>query len=305
MIKAVLAAIAMTGLPGVAQQSVPVQMTVTVEGTHGKDAPDLAREDVMVFQGRERLPVTEWIALKGERSGLEMFILIDDASAMTLGLQLSDLRNFILSQPSNALVGVGYMRNDFVDVAQNLTTDHAKAANALRLPFGRIASGASPYLALTDLIRRWPTCCVRREVVLVSSGIDPLGGVGPANPYVDVAIEHAQRAGVIVYSIYMPRSGHGSHSFWRMNWGQNYLAQVSEETGGESYMLGFGAPVSFEPYLREIGEHLRHQYSLTFLAKPPGKPGMVPFHVTTEVSNAEIVAAPRIYLESAAPTGER
>ena len=51
----------------------------------------------------------------------------------------------------------------------------------------------------------------------------------------DSAIEEAQRAGVIVYSIYTPGVGHYGHSFWRVNRGQNYLTQISDETGGESY----------------------------------------------------------------------
>jgi|SRR5579872_5436209 len=304
MIKTILASIAMTGMLGIAQEKIPVQMTVTVEGTHGQSAPDLKREDVMVFQGKQRLPVTEWTPLTGDQAGLEMFILIDDASATSLGMQLADLRDFINSQPSSALIGVGYIRYDVADIVQNLTTDHVKAANALRLPFGWSAVGASPYLALTDLLRKWPTCCVRREVVLVSSGVDPLGGIGPSNPYVDVAIEHAQRAGVVVYSLYAPRAGHAGHSVFQMNWGQNYLGQVSDETGGESYMLGFGPPVSFAPYLREVAEHLKHQYSVTFLASARARPGMVPVRITTEVPNAEIIAAPKFYLELAPPTGE-
>lgn len=120
-----------------------------------------------------------------------------------------------------------------------------KAAGALRLPLGKIAAGSSPYLSLGDLIKKWPTCCVRREVLFISSGVDRLGGLGVTNPYVDSAIEQAQRAGVLIFTIYTLGLGHSGHSFWRMSWGQNHLAQLTEETGGESYMLGFGPPVSF------------------------------------------------------------
>jgi len=304
MMRQIISAIAMTGLLGIAQEKIPVQMTVTVEAAHAKDLRELVREDVMVYQGRNRLLVTEWTALKGENAGAELFVLIDDGSAMSLGAQLSDLRDFINSQPASTLIGVGYMRADSTEIVQNLTPDHAKAANALRLPFGRIAAGASPFLALDDLIKKWPTCCVRREVVIVSSGVDPLGGFGPSNPFLDIAIDHAQRAGVIVYAIYTPRAGHGGHSFWRMNWGQNNLAKLSEETGGESYMLGFGPPISFAPYLRDVAEHLRHQYSVSFLIDAPAKPVLVPVRFATEVPNAEIIAAPKVYVSPMPPTGE-
>jgi len=63
------------------------------------------------------------------------------------------------------------------------------------------------------------------------------GGVGPTNPYVDTAIEQAQRAGVIIYAIYATGIGHFGHTYWRFFWGQNYLSKVTTETGGEAYFL--------------------------------------------------------------------
>ena len=168
-----------------------------------------------------------------------------------------------------------------------------QAAKALRLPLGDAGASGSPYFSLVDLIKRWPEGPVRREILMVSDGIDRFGGGGPSNPYVDSAIEEAQRAGVIIYSIYSPGMGHYGHSFWRMNWGQNYLSQISDETGGESYYLGFGAPVSFAPYLDDLNHRLTRQYLLTFLAKPERKAGFQQFKLRTEVPNAELVAADR------------
>ncbi len=271
--------------------AVPVQLTVTIEARHGKDVPVLKQGDVMVFQKNERLRVTDLEA----RPALELFILVDDASGMSLGQQLQDMRQFIETQPAATSIGIGYMRNAMVEVVQDLTADHPKAAKALRLPLGYPGVMPSPFLALSDLIKRWPASEARHAVLLVSSGIDPLGG-GLSNPYLDTAIEHAQRAGVVLYAIYAPTAGHGGHSFWRMNWGQNHLAQIAEETGGESYMLGFGPLVSFAPYLAELSGHLAHQYVVTFLAKPGNKAGFQSARLTTEVPNAEIVAATRAYV---------
>jgi hypothetical protein len=268
---------------------------VTVEARHGKDIPVLNRGDVMVFQKSQRLRVTDLVPLQGEHAGLELFILIDDASSSSLGSQLNDLHQFIESQPATTSIGIGYMRNATVDITQNLTTDHARAAKALRLPLGSPGAMPSPFLALSDLIKRWPASPVRHGVLLVTSGIDPLGG-GVANPYLDASVEHAQRAGIVVFAIYMPGTGHSGHSFWQMNWGQNHLAQLTEETGGEAYMLGFGSPVSFAPYLNEVVEHLTHQYLVTFLVKPGDKPGFQAVRLTTEVPNAELVAASKVYV---------
>jgi hypothetical protein len=113
-----------------------------------------------------------------------------------------------MSNPTTS-IGVAYLHNGTASVAESPIPDHGKASIALRLPFGVVAAGSSPYLGLCDLIQRWPsTPAIRREVIMISSGADPLGGFGPVNPYVDVAIEHAQIGGVIVYAIYTPPAGH-------------------------------------------------------------------------------------------------
>jgi hypothetical protein len=270
---------------------------VTVEAHHGTEVPEIKQQDVTVRQGKERAQVTDWIALRGDRAGLELFVLVDDALTPTsLGTQLEDLRQFINSQPDTTAIGVGYMRDGSVDISQNLTTEHAQAAKALRLPLGNVGAMASPYLSIGDLIKRWPESRVRREMLVVSDGIDRFGGVGPANPYVDTAIERAQRAGIIIHAIYSTGVGHYGHTHWRFYWGQNYLSKMASETGGEAYFLGFGNPVSFAPYLEDLAGRLNHQYLLTFLAKPEKKPGLQSVKLRTEVPNAELVAADRVYV---------
>jgi hypothetical protein len=81
-----------------------------------------------------------------------------------------------------------------------------------------------------------------------------------------------------------------------MNWGQNYLSQVAEEAGGEAFYLGYGPPVSFAPYLEDVTRRLNHQYLLTFLAKPQKKAGLQRVKLRTEVPNAELVSADRVYV---------
>ena len=183
---------------------VPVHVVVTVEPRHGSNIPVINREDVMVYQGHDRAKVTDWIPLQGERAGLQLFILIDDAASTSLGSQLEDIRQFINAQPSTTAIGVAYMRNGTAEILENPTNDHTLAAKTLRLPLGDPGASTSPYFSVVDLIKRWPEGPVRREILMVSDGIDRFGGGGPSNPYVDSAVEEAQRAGVIIYSIYTP-----------------------------------------------------------------------------------------------------
>jgi hypothetical protein len=278
-----------------------VNLVVTVEARHGSNIPEITKDDVMVYEGRDRDRVTGWLPLQGDHAGMELFILIDDSSSVSLGSQLEDIRQFINAQPPTTKIGVAYMQNGIAQIVQNLTTDHALAAKALRLPLGNPGASASPYFSLEDLIKRWPASEERHEVLMITDGIDRYWGSGPDNVYVDQVIEKAQRAGMIVYSIYTPGVGHYSHSYWRTYWAQNYLAQLSDETGGESYyLMGPAPPVTFAPYLEDMSRKLNHQYLLTLVPKPQKKAGMQRVKVQTEVPNAELVSADKVYVPATA-----
>jgi hypothetical protein len=279
---------------------VPVHMVVTVQPRHGGEAPALAANDVKVFQRNTQNPVTGFVPLQGDRAGLQLFILIDDSSRVSLGSQLSSIAEFIKDQPASTAIGVGYMRNGTVFTAQNLTTDHALAAKSLRLPIGNGAY-ASPYLSLGDLMKRWPETSDRREILMITSGIDPLGGGfrnDPyTNPYLQTAVDRAQQGGFIVYSIYAPGIGGGGRGF-RTVLSQTGLDVVSQRTGGEAYYLGFGAPVDITPYLRDVSDRLKHQYGLTFMAKSTKKPTLEPVKVKTETPNTSLITAEEGYVKS-------
>jgi hypothetical protein len=275
-----------------------VQMLVTVEAVHGSNVPIINREDVMVHQGRDRDKVTDWVPAQGDHAGLELVVLLDDSSNSSLGSQLEDIRKFIAAQPASTKIGVAYMQNGSAKMEQGLTSDHALAAKALRLPRGVPGVNGSPYFCLSDLVKHWPESTARREVLIVSDGIDRYyGGNDLEDPYLASAIEDAQRAGIVVFAIYTPGVGHSSHSFYRTHWGQIYLSQVTDDAGGESYSIGFnGPPVTFVPYLDDLAHRLTHQYLLTFTAKPQKKSGLQQVKITTEVPNAELVSADRVYV---------
>ena len=279
----------------------PVHLLVTVEPRHGSNIPEINRGDVMVYEGRDRDQVTDWVPAQGEHAELELFILLDDGSGSSLGTQLDQLRQFINAQPASTKIGLAYMQNGAARIEQSPTSDHALAAKALRLPMGIGGINASPYFSLSDLVKHWPESSARREVLMVSDGSDRYYGVGDLDdPYLAAAIDDAERAGVVVFDIYTPEAGHFGHSYWQSYWGQIYLSRLAEETGGESYYIGFtGAPVSFDPYLEDMGRHLDHQYWLTFNAKPQKKSGWQRIKLTTEVPNAELVSAHRVYVTAA------
>jgi hypothetical protein len=205
-----------------------------------------------------------------------------------IGNQLQDLRSFISTRSPQAATGVAYMRNGTVQIAEKPTTDHAAAAKAVRLPSGGAAT-AEPYDALKSLIQQWPRSQSRREVVMISNGIEGFGTPDPANSLVTSAIEAAQRADIPVFTIYTNATGHLGHSLWRTNLAQSYLSRLADESGGEMYNL-INQNVSFTTYLDDIGKRLKRQYLLSFVPQAD-KRGLHRVRLTTEVPNVDLVGA--------------
>ena len=275
-------------------------LVVTVEPKHGSSAPEIRKEDVMVYEGHDRDQVVDWIPLQGDRAGLQLFILIDDESGMSIGSQLDDIRKFIGSQPPSTKIGVAYMQNGIARVAQDPTGDHAQAAKALRLPMSSGGVNASPYFSLSDLVKKWPTTDERRAVLMISDGIDRYYGTGDLqDPYLDAAIDDAGKAGITVSAIYTPGAGHFAHSYWQSYWGQIYLSELADKTGGEAYYIGFtGAPVSFAPYLETLQKRLQNQYLLSFRPKPEKKAGWRQIRLQSEITGVDLISAGRVWVQA-------
>jgi len=280
------------------QMTVPVKMTVTLRVLgDDKRMPEVNREDVIVKQGNDRLQVTGWTPARDERAGLDLFILIDDASDQSVATQFDDLRSFINSQPSTTQVGIGYMRNGTVQIAQNFTTDHGQAAKALRIPVSSSGAYGSPYLSVIDLMKRWPADSNRREVVMITDGIDRFRG-GPhyrglssISPDVDSASRVAQRTGTTIHTIFARGVGRMANNFWEITNGQNGIAKLSDQTGGESFYMGTQNAVSFKPYLDSLQRSLDNQYLLEFRAAPGKKPAPLYVKLSTEVAGVELNSA--------------
>ncbi len=273
-------------------------LVVTVEPKHGDSVPVINRNEVMVYEGRDRDQVVDWVPAQGDHAALQLFVLIDDSASTNVGSQLEDVRKFINAQPATTQVGIAYMQNGIARVVQEMTGDHAAAAKSLRLPMGEAGANASPYFALSDLVKKWQAGAPRREVLVVTDGIDRYYGTGDLqDPYLDAAIDDAAKAGIQVSAIYYPGEGHFGHSYWQTYWGQIYLSQLADRTGGEAYYIGMtGAPVSFQPFLEQLGRRFEHQYLLTFIPKPQKKAGWQTVRLTTEIPKIDLISAGRVYV---------
>jgi hypothetical protein len=277
----------------------PVSVVVTVEPKRGKEIPSLDASDITVKEGKEDRPITSLTPLHSQAG--QLLLMIDDSARGTFDTELPTLKTFVNSLPAEMEVGVDYMRNGTNQMTCAFTRDHAEAANSIRVALGPGGADVSPYDSLTQAVKEWPIKpdVIRREVVIISSGIEELGGgFAPDNPYVNAGIESAQKAGIVVYTIYSPSVGHAGHSFWRATWGQNFLSQLSDETGGESYMIGYGSPVDFGPYLNSILQRQKEQYVLTFVAKAEKKAGLQYVKIAVKEKDASLAAPDRVFVKA-------
>jgi hypothetical protein len=311
---------------GAKSADVPVSMIVSVDIPRGARVPNISAQNVSVYQGGAPLRVTDWV----QDGALELFLLLEDSPQTSYGRQLADLRQFIMAQPSTTKVGVAYLQAGGPRIVQGLTSDHAAAATALRPSMSTLARSASPYDGLAKLIERWPAGNARREILMISGGADetfrtdfrerglsdatPARDVTPAvieqtwtrpsgtspafkdDPYVDSAIDKAQRAGIVVSAICTPGHDIGSDDLAQS---RIYLSQVAQETGGEFYCYQSATPVSFVPYLNDSTRRLTQQYLVTFLARA-GKLGTLrAVKVRTDVPHTELTSAKRVYVPAA------
>lgn len=292
--------------------TVQVHLVITDQALNdSNDAPVLQANDIQVRQGRDVLKVAQLIPARGDNAALQLFVLVDETCDASIGNNLNDLRDFINAQPQSTVVGVAYLSNATFQTAQNLTADHAAAAGAIRLPRGNLSAMDSPYLSLISLVNGWPQQNVRRQVLMVSDGIDRLRGespspsrrLGPAprtmptiSPDADRASTTSQRNGVIVHSIYSPGVGRLGRNAWEAQLGQAGVAKIADETGGEYFALGTQSPVSFKPYLDRLQTIFNNQYFLVFQAIPRNRAGLQRVNISTTIANADIASANNVWV---------
>jgi len=274
-----------------------VTFTVTAVGKKDANASAITMDDVQLFVNKERKQIGDW----KKSDQLFLAILIDDSIDTTAAGQWNDLKAFIMAQPESTHIALGYIRNNTTMVAQDFTQNKELVTKALRIPLGRGGIGSSPYLGTIDMLKRWPATGPSRSILLITSGIDYFRGpgFGPFYPDLDPLIQRAEKQNTIIWTVYFPSSGHRGHSFFEANTAQNNIAKLSEETGAESYFLGYGMPVSLKPYFDEIGEHLSNQYLLSFAGNGGSKGKFARVQVKTELKDVEFFTPSNIWLPAA------
>jgi VWFA-related protein len=276
---------------------------VTVRARQPGASPVVSADDVRVYEDNKSRPVVSWVAATAQSGALDLNILVDDSIGDNVSLQFKSLADFFQTLPAGTRVRVAYASNGGNRVVQDFTSDYRLAAKALRLPVGSSMAGGSIYESLADLIKNWPRDGNRRELFVISDGIDINQGFEQSQPTLNAelqrAIDLAQSTNVPIYTIFArgARSLEGDSSL--LNNGQGCLSRLASETGGQSYFEGTHTPVAFAPFLNQFANDLRNQYVLTFQPLPAPKAGYHRLRVTTEIPGVHLFAPARIFIPKA------
>jgi len=251
---------------------VPTQVLVNVDA---KSVPLVSASTLTIAVNDRKEQLSAWEQVTP--SNVQVALLIDDGLRESVGREIDNLHNFIRTLSPGIEVLVGYMQYGHVATAQSFTTDHQAAASTIHLPDGMVDMSASPYICISDFVKNWPGHAAARKarfIIMLTNGVDPYNGsasiMNQGSPYVDNAIEDAQRAGVSIYSIYFGDAGMGGGMV--NNSGQSYLNQITEATGGINYWEGVGNPVSTAPFLHNFQGAIAESYIATFLAPAGNNP---------------------------------
>jgi VWFA-related protein len=236
---------------------------------------DGKQQEVKYFARETDLPLT--IALLIDVSGSQRNLLDIERSAA------SQFFSQVLRKKDEAfLISFGEeceLLQDYTGSARLLT----QAMNGLRISSGVGGYGPGPvptaggprgtvlydavFLAADEKLR---TEVGRKVIVPITDGVDE-----GSQKTIDAAIEAAQKADAVIYSIdYSDPRAYGSFGpfgGFGGGGGEGYLRKMSDATGGHVYVVGRNHPL--EEVFRELQEEMRSQYSLGYTSTNAARDG--------------------------------
>jgi VWFA-related protein len=258
-----------------AAKPVTIPLSIRVKDARPEGEAEYQTIDLTVSEDGEPQTVLSIRAL-ATNSPISLAVLIQDDLVPSIGNEIKPLAQFIRELPRGSRVMTGYIRTGSLQVRQKFTTDLEKASKSLRPPNG-FASAApyNPYVEVIEAIKRFESQPAgRRAILLLSDGLDTSRGIDSSAPFDSLdlqrAINEAQRKGIAVYSFYAPTVAAGNIALLVGN-AQSSLQRLSDETGGRAFFQGTGAPVSFDPFIKELDRALEKQVALTFLSTHSNK----------------------------------
>ena len=240
-----------------------VNIALNVVDSHGTPVGGFEKNDFQIFENGKPQPIA--VFEREATSPLSIVLAIDSSETVMTSerLEREAAKRFIraILREQDEL--------DLMDFADNVREIVPFTNNARQVELGlnRLQRGQETalynaiYLASQRLGSTSQEANRRRVLVVISDGGDSVKG----ERYED-AVEQAQRANAIIYSIIIvPVAADAG----RNTGGEHALIQMSEDTGGKYYYVE--DPSDLEPAFRHVSEDLRTQYLLGYYSPDSGE----------------------------------
>jgi hypothetical protein len=224
-------------------------------------------------------PITDFQPLLKGPHVLQLMVLLDSMEMIGANGQFDDLKQFFHDMPSNVEIGVGYLLQGNVKVAQPPTTDRDLAVKAFHQQTREEAANpkndnGNPYSCLKQLAYHWPNGDPQklRAVLIISDGITRSNGQSQSgdqnNPDVEGASQALQKEGIVPYGFFYmdPITPDPNRSEGGSLEGQTNYTQLAADTGGAALYEGMFAPSSFSPLLNKLYTILASESVITVAA---------------------------------------
>jgi VWFA-related protein len=242
-------------IPTVRVRTDEVNVVFTVVDKDGKFVRDLRQDQFRILDNK--LPPRQMMNFAAQTDlPLQVGLLIDASNSIRDRFQFEKdaasefLYEIVRPKADRAFV---LAFDETWDVTQDFTGDIDKLRTGVRVikAGGGTALWDAIYFACRDKLMKEPsTGAVRRAMILISDGEDNLSRV-----YRDEAIDMAQRAEVIIYTI-------STSLVERHTKGDDDLRKLADATGGRAFF-----PVKLDDVVTafsDIQEELRSQYSISY-----------------------------------------
>jgi VWFA-related protein len=232
-----------------------VNVIFTVTDKHGRYVKDLTKNDFRVLDDKQAQPAV--VSFSSETNlPLRVGLLIDASNSVRDRFKFEqaaaiEFLNQIIRPNFDKAFTIGF--DTTPEVTQDFTdnTEHLSRGVRMLRPGGGTAMYDALYYACRDKLRKTKdTGSVRRAIILLTDGEDNQSHVTR-----EEAIEMAQRAEVIVYTISTNISGMKTH-------GDKVLERIADATGGRAFF-----PFKVEDVtdaFTQIQDELRSQYALSY-----------------------------------------
>jgi len=232
-----------------------VRVIFTVTDKHGRYIKDLKKSDFRVIDDSKPAEVIRSFHAETDLP-LQVALLVDASNSVRDRFKFEqeaaiEFLNSIIRPRYDVAMTVGF--DSTPDVTQDFTDNTellSKGVRALRAGGGTAMYDALYYACRDKLIKQSQTGPVRRAIILLSDGDDNSSHVTR-----EEAIEMAQRADVIVYTISTNVSGSKGK-------GDKVLERIAEATGGRAFFPFQIRDVS--DAFSSIQDEMRSQYAMTY-----------------------------------------